>query len=73
MKDLPAKIAICLVKFYRLVISPVLPSCCRFVPTCSEYSLIAFNKYGFLKGLKLTLKRIIRCHPGGAYGYDPVP
>lgn len=73
IKCLPCKIAVFLVTFYRAAISPLFPSCCRFVPTCSEYSIIAFRRYGFGKGLKLTLKRIVRCRPGGPHGYDPVP
>lgn len=58
---------------YRGLISPLLPSCCRFVPTCSEYGLIAFKRFGFFKGFILTSKRIFRCRPGGPHGYDPVP
>ena len=68
IKEIPVTLAL-----YRGVISPLLPSCCRFVPTCSEYSLTAFRRFGFLQGLKLTAKRIARCRPGGPYGYDPVP
>lgn len=61
-----------LIKTYKYLISPILPSSCRFYPSCSEYSLEAFNKYGFFKGLYLTLKRIGRCHPLCDGGYDPV-
>ncbi|MCI7504874.1 MAG: membrane protein insertion efficiency factor YidD [Coriobacteriaceae bacterium] len=56
-----------------MAISPLFPACCRFTPTCSQYALIAFRKYGFLKGFVLTAKRILRCRPGGPHGYDPVP
>ena len=73
IKSIPCKLAVLLIKFYRTCISPFKPSCCRFVPTCSEYGLIAFQRYGFCKGLKLTVKRILRCRPGGPHGYDPVP
>lgn len=73
IKKAPCKIAVLLIMFYRAAISPLLPSSCRFVPTCSEYGIIALQKYGFLKGSKLTIKRILRCRPGGPYGYDPVP
>lgn len=73
IKKIPCKVALFLVTFYRAAISPLFPSCCRFTPTCSEYSLIALRKYGFFKGMKLTIKRIIRCRPGGPHGYDPVP
>lgn len=70
---IPVTVAKGLVFFYRGAISPLLPSCCRFEPTCSEYSLIAFERFGFKKGLVLTAKRILRCRPGGPHGYDPVP
>ncbi|MBC2887979.1 MULTISPECIES: membrane protein insertion efficiency factor YidD [Gordonibacter] len=73
IKRLPSTIAVFLITFYRAAISPLFPSCCRFTPTCSEYGIIAFKRYGFWKGLKLTVKRILRCRPGGPHGYDPVP
>ncbi|MCK5709574.1 MAG: membrane protein insertion efficiency factor YidD [Deltaproteobacteria bacterium] len=60
------------IKAYKYFISPILPPSCRFHPSCSEYALDAFNKYGFIKGLWLTLKRIGRCHPLCDGGYDPV-
>ena len=64
---------IALILFYRKCISPYTPHCCRFVPTCSQYALEAFRKYGPFKGFWLSLKRILRCHPLGGSGYDPVP
>ena len=64
---------ILLIKFYQYVISPVIGPKCRFTPTCSQYGLEAFKKYGVLKGFWLTVKRISRCHPWGGHGYDPVP
>ncbi|MDO5117021.1 MAG: membrane protein insertion efficiency factor YidD [Eggerthellaceae bacterium] len=73
IKRLPSYIAIGLIYVYRFAISPLFPSCCRFVPTCSEYGLIAFKRYGFKKGFVLTAKRLAKCRPGGPYGYDPVP
>ena len=73
LKGAPTRVAIWLVTFYRAAISPLFPSCCRFVPTCSEYAIIAFRRYGFCKGFVLTAKRILRCRPGGPHGYDPVP
>ena len=73
IKKLPTYSALLIIMFYRTVISPVFPSCCRHVPTCSEYGLIAFKRYGFRKGFILTAKRILRCRPGGTHGYDPVP
>ncbi|MGB0712002.1 MAG: membrane protein insertion efficiency factor YidD [Gammaproteobacteria bacterium] len=62
-----------LVKFYRYVISPVLPPSCRYIPTCSEYAVEALEKHGAIKGGWLSLRRIARCHPGYPGGYDPVP
>ncbi len=61
------------VAFYQYAISPLLPASCRFTPTCSEYTRQAILKHGLLKGGKLALKRISRCHPWGGSGYDPVP
>ena len=62
-----------LVKFYRMCISPMFPPSCRYVPTCSEYALIAIERYGAWKGGWLAVKRICRCHPWHEGGYDPVP
>jgi|TARA_B100001093_G_C26341117_1_gene806105 putative membrane protein insertion efficiency factor len=61
---------------YRYLISPMLGHTCRYLPTCSEYSIEALRTYGFLKGTYLSLKRILSCHPikflGGGGGFDPV-
>ncbi|MDR0815147.1 MAG: membrane protein insertion efficiency factor YidD [Bacteroidales bacterium] len=62
-----------LVKFYRYCISPLTPASCRYTPTCSQYAIEALQKHGALKGGWLALKRILRCHPWGGHGYDPVP
>ncbi|MDC0231259.1 membrane protein insertion efficiency factor YidD [Aureispira] len=62
-----------LIKFYQLAISPILPSSCRYTPTCSNYSLQAIKKYGPLKGCYLAIRRILRCNPWGGHGHDPVP
>ena len=62
-----------LIRFYQVCISPYLPNSCRYTPTCSQYALEAFRKYGPIKGFWLALKRILRCHPWGGSGYDPVP
>ena len=64
---------ILLIKFYQMYISPRHPGCCRFIPTCSEYAKEAIKKYGVIKGGKLAIKRILKCHPGNPGGYDPVP
>ncbi len=61
------------IRFYQLLISPVLPSSCRFQPTCSEFALEALEKHGMFRGSWLTLRRLARCHPWGKSGFDPVP
>lgn len=68
-----AYIPILLIKLYQIFLSPYLPNSCRFTPTCSVYSVDAFKKHGFFKGLWLSVRRISRCHPWGGHGYDPVP
>ena len=73
IKAIPQYLLIALIKFYRFGISPLLPASCRFIPTCSQYGLEAVKRFGFLKGLYLTIRRIMRCRPGGGQGYDPVP
>ncbi|XP_062095614.1 UPF0161 protein At3g09310 [Humulus lupulus] len=69
--NLGVKAALCVLKFYKSEISPMLPKSCRFVPTCSEYSMEAYKKYGFVKGSVLTTWRICRCNPLGGSGFDP--
>jgi putative membrane protein insertion efficiency factor len=64
---------ILLIKIYQLFISPLFPSSCRYTPTCSHYTAEALKKYGLFKGGWLGIKRILRCHPWGGSGYDPVP
>ena len=60
-------------KVYKKWLSPCLGSLCRFQPTCSEYAVTALQQHGLFKGLRLTLKRLLRCHPWGSCGHDPVP
>ena len=64
------------IKVYRFLISPMLGHSCRYLPTCSEYSIEALRRFGFLKGLFMSVKRILSCHPikflGGGEGFDPV-
>ena len=67
------KFLVVLIKFYRKYISPLKPPTCRFTPTCSEYSMIAIEKYGVKKGGWLAIKRILRCNPFFPGGNDPVP
>jgi putative membrane protein insertion efficiency factor len=62
-----------LIRVYQWVISPILGPKCRFTPTCSQYGIEALKKYGPVKGLYLTARRLMRCHPWGGHGYDPVP
>ena len=66
-------IAIALIRFYQVCISPLFLPHCRFIPTCSQYALEAVETYGFLKGSCLAVKRILKCHPFHKGGYDPVP
>jgi hypothetical protein len=68
-----SKIAITLLRGYKLIVSPHLPSGCRYTPTCSVYMAEAIQKHGFFKGLRLGLKRLSTCHPWGGSGFDPVP
>lgn len=64
---------IAIIKLYQWILSPLLGPKCRFTPTCSNYALQAFKKYGPIKGLWLASRRIVKCHPWGPHGYDPVP
>ncbi|AWV99047.1 membrane protein insertion efficiency factor YidD [Arcticibacterium luteifluviistationis] len=66
-------VGIFIVRLYQAALSPWFPPACRFEPTCSEYSVQAFTKHGFLKGLWLTVNRLRKCHPWGSSGHDPVP
>lgn len=66
------KAVIATLRLYKRVLSPLLPSACRFYPTCSEYMLDAVARYGVLRGVGLGLRRLARCHPFHAGGFDPV-
>ena len=61
------------IRLYQRYISPLTPPSCRYTPTCSQYAIEAIRKHGPLKGLYLGISRILRCHPWGGHGYDPVP
>ncbi len=67
------KILILPIRFYQLAISPYTPASCRHIPTCSNYAIEALKVHGVFYGLYLAFRRIIRCHPWGTHGYDPVP
>jgi putative membrane protein insertion efficiency factor len=62
-----------LIKIYQATVSQIFPPRCRYMPTCSEYTYEAIDKYGIFKGVWMGTKRIARCHPFHAGGYDPVP
>ena len=62
-----------LIKLYQMTLSQVLPSSCRFEPSCSQYGYEAINKYGVVRGGWMAIKRVGRCHPFNPGGYDPVP
>ena len=61
------------IKIYQTAISPFFPATCRFNPSCSHYAAESLQKHGLWKGLRLSIKRIVKCHPWGGNGYDPVP
>lgn len=61
------------IRAYQLLLSPVLPQSCRYLPSCSEYAAEAIARHGAMRGGGLALNRLLRCHPWGGSGYDPVP
>ena len=73
MKIIFSSLLIIPIKIYQIIISPLLGPSCRFTPTCSQYAVEAIQKYGPFKGSWLSFKRILKCHPWGGSGYDPVP
>ncbi|OQY17539.1 MAG: membrane protein insertion efficiency factor YidD [Desulfobacterium sp. 4572_20] len=68
----PRAFIISLIKLYQVLVSPLMPSSCRFMPTCSTYASLAIDKYGIIKGGFLALIRILKCHPFHPGGYDPL-
>ena len=72
-RSLLKTIAIIPVRLYQYLIRPMLPNACRYNPSCSQYAVEAIDKHGAFKGSWLGLRRILRCHPWGGQGYDPVP
>lgn len=67
------RVFVAALKGYRLLISPVLPPSCGYIPSCSEYAIVAVEKHGAVKGFFLAVKRLLRCTPFHKGGYDPVP
>jgi putative membrane protein insertion efficiency factor len=67
------RLCLAMIRGYRLVISPLLPPSCRFAPSCSEYALIAVERFGAVRGSWLAVRRLARCHPFHRGGWDPVP
>ncbi|MCX7918488.1 MAG: membrane protein insertion efficiency factor YidD [bacterium] len=66
-----AKLFIFFIRLYQIFISPIKLHCCRFSPTCSQYAIDALQKYGLICGIYRTVRRLLRCHPFHAGGYDP--
>lgn len=73
MQKIMTTILVALVKGYQLALSPFFGQQCRFTPTCSQYAIEALQAHGSVKGVWLTLKRVLRCHPWHAGGHDPIP
>jgi putative membrane protein insertion efficiency factor len=71
--DAPRWLLITLVRAYQLLLSPLLPPACRYMPSCSQYAVEALQRHGAVRGSWLAAKRICRCHPFRPGGYDPVP
>lgn len=72
MMQVPKRLALGLIRFYQLGVSPLLPPACKFYPTCSQYGYEAIAKYGLLKGGARAIWRVLRCNPFSKGGYDPV-
>ncbi|HEY3062331.1 MAG TPA: membrane protein insertion efficiency factor YidD [Chloroflexota bacterium] len=70
---MPRAAALGLIRVYQSTIGPALPPSCRYQPTCSHYAYEAIERYGLVRGSWLAAQRLIRCHPWGGSGYDPVP
>ncbi|GGP25682.1 membrane protein insertion efficiency factor YidD [Silvimonas amylolytica] len=68
-----SRLIILLLQIYRYTLSPLLGARCRFTPSCSQYAIEAVTRYGAVKGGWLTMRRLVRCHPWGGHGHDPVP
>jgi len=77
LRGATASLLVAPIRLYQWCVSPLLPSACRFEPSCSHYAVEAIKTHGAARGLSLALRRLLRCHPfailGGSSGYDPVP
>ena len=73
MRDLPARLMLAALRVYKLLLSPLYPGACRFLPSCSDYAATAIREHGALKGAWLAVRRLSRCHPYGGSGVDAVP
>lgn len=73
MTRMPTTTVLLLLRAYKLVLSPLFAGSCRFTPSCSSYAADAVREKGAAKGLWLTARRVVRCHPFGGEGYDPAP
>jgi len=69
----PAFLVECMIRFYQAALRPMLSGSCKFIPTCSEYFIDAVHEWGVIRGSVLGARRILRCHPFGKGGFDPVP
>ncbi len=61
------------IRCYQLFISPIIGQNCRYLPTCSEYTIECLKQFGLIKGIFLSIRRVSKCHPWGSHGYDPIP
>ncbi len=73
MRKLLRRFAVGLIRIYQWSLSPLLGPSCRFEPSCSQYAIAAIERHGLLRGNWLAIQRLVRCHPLGDSGYDPVP
>jgi putative membrane protein insertion efficiency factor len=73
MRNVPATLMLAALRVYKVVLSPLYPGACRFLPSCSDYAAIAIREHGALKGAWLAARRLSRCHPYGGSGVDAVP
>jgi putative membrane protein insertion efficiency factor len=69
----PQRVTLSLIRGYQLLFSPMFAGSCRYVPSCSVYAAEAVQRFGAVRGSALALRRLMRCHPFGGHGYDPVP